>query len=228
MKELFFRAGIVLDEVQEERFLRYADLLTEYNEKFNLTAITDRREIYEKHFLDSALGGAYLSAGAEVVDVGSGAGFPAIPLKILRPDLKITMLDSLQKRVGFLNVVLQELGLAGIEAVHGRAEDFAKTNRERYDYAVARAVAPLDVLSEYCLPFVKVGGAFIAYKGRNAEEELATATRAIEILGGRETEVHAYALPSGDERAILTIKKGAPTPRKYPRGQNKPRTNPLR
>ena len=229
MRELFSRAGIQVNEEQEKKFAKYAELLLEYNEKFNLTAITEMAEIYEKHFLDSALSYAFFPQNAEIIDVGSGAGFPAIPLKILRPDLKITMLDSLQKRVGFLNVVINELGLSGCAAIHARCEDYAKTPaRESFDCAVARAVAPLNVLAEYCLPFVKKGGFFLAYKGQNAEEECADAKNAVRILGGAGIDTESYSLPSGDKRALVKIEKSATTPTKYPRGQNKPRTAPLR
>lgn len=229
MRELFLRAGIDLTEEQVARFSRYADLLIEYNEKFNLTAITERSDVYEKHFLDSVLAEKYIPAGASVIDVGSGAGFPAIPLKIVRPDLRVVMLDSLNKRVGFLQTVIGELGLTGIEAIHARAEDFAKTaKRESFDVAVARAVAPYDVLAEYCLPFVKVGGIFLAYKGQNAEAEREEGKRAVRILGGETPVLHNYALPNGDKRAIIETKKASLTPTKYPRGQNKPRLSPLR
>lgn len=229
MRDLFLRAGIDLTEEQVARFSRYADLLIEYNEKFNLTAITERSDVYEKHFLDSVLAEKYIPAGAAVIDVGSGAGFPAIPLKIVRPDLRFVLLDSLNKRVGFLQAVIGELGLTGIEAIHARAEDFAKTaKRESFDAAVARAVAPYDVLAEYCLPFVKVGGIFLAYKGQNAEAEREEGKRAVRILGGETPVLHNYALPNGDKRAIVETKKASLTPAKYPRGQNKPRLSPLR
>ena len=224
MKELFSRAGIILTDEQEKAFARYAELLLEYNEKFNLTAITKIEDIYEKHFLDSALGSTLFSENAKIIDVGSGAGFPAIPLKIVRNDLKITMLDSLQKRVGFLDVVIKELGLTEITAVHARAEDYAKTPaRESFDYATARAVAPLNVLAEYCLPFVKVGGSFVAYKGQNADAELSDAEAAVRTLGGEEPSLRTYELPSGDKRAFVQIEKSRLSPAKYPRGQNKPR-----
>lgn len=228
MRELFLSAGAELTDEQEKKFARYAELLLEYNEKFNLTAITKIEEIYEKHFLDSALGQAIFSQNATIIDVGSGAGFPAIPLKIVRPDLKITMLDSLQKRVGFLDVAIKELGLSDISALHARAEDYAKTSaRESFDYATARAVAPYNVLAEYCLPFVKIGGKLVAYKGQNAEIERQEAKNAVKILGGKEAISQAYTLPSGDGRTFLIAEKIAPTPKKYPRGQNKPRLAPL-
>lgn len=227
MKDLFSRAGIDLTDEQIALFDRYAGLLTEYNEKFNLTAITERSEIDEKHFLDSALAARFFPTGATVIDVGTGAGFPSIPLKILRPDLRITMIDSLQKRIGFLETVIEELGLTDVRAQHARAEDFAKTEREKYDCATARAVAPLNVLAEYCLPFVKTGGLFLAYKGQNAASEALSARNAFAILGGTEPKIDFYTLPSGDKRGLIESKKVTKTPPKYPRGQNKPRLSPL-
>lgn len=219
--------GIKIDEKMQEAFEKYADILLYYNQKFNLTAIVDREEIKIKHFLDSLLGADFLDCGGTVIDVGSGAGFPAIPLKIYRNDLKITMLDSLKKRVDFLNNVIKELRLTDAEAYHLRAEDAGKgAFRERFDFAVARAVADMSVLAEYSLPLVKIGGKFIAYKG-DADEELGRAERAIKILGGEVETIKKLCLPDGSKRSIVVIKKEKSTPTKYPRGQNKPRTAPL-
>lgn len=211
----------------QKQFDRYTELLLEYNQKFNLTAIVNPDEIKIKHYLDSLTGAEFIRENASVIDVGSGAGFPAIPLKIYRNDLKITMLDSLNKRVNFLNLVVKTLGLSDANAVHFRAEDAGKTElRESFDFAVARAVADMAVLSEYTLPFVKAGGKLIAYKG-DVDEELKNAEKAINILGGKLEKVNKFTLPDGSKRSIIIVEKVAKTPVKYPRGQNKPRISPL-
>lgn len=225
--DIFKDYGLNITENMQKQFDRYTELLLEYNQKFNLTAIVNPDEIKIKHYLDSLTGAEFISENASVIDVGSGAGFPAIPLKIYRNDLKITMLDSLNKRVNFLNLVVKELGLSDANAVHFRAEDAGKTElRESFDFAVARAVADMAVLSEYTLPFVKIGGKLIAYKG-DVDEELKNAERALNILGGKIEKVNKFALPDGSKRSIIIVKKVAKTPVKYPRGQNKPRINPL-
>jgi len=224
---IFTDYNINLTAEMEEKFGKYTELITYYNTFMNLTAITEKDEIYVKHYLDSLLGAAFLDKNSTVIDVGSGAGFPAIPLKIYRPDLKITMLDSLNKRVNFLKNTAKELDLTEINAVHLRAEDAGKGEyRERYDYAVARAVADMSVLSEYTLPFIKIGGKFVAYKGE-AEEELKAAENALKILGGIVESVEKFTLPDGSKRSIIIVKKIKNTPPKYPRGQNKPRISPL-
>ena len=225
---LFSEYGFSLNERQKEQFSKYREILLSYNEKFNLTAITDPYEIEVKHFLDSVVGEKYIPQGAAVVDIGSGAGFPAVPLKIYRPDLKITMLDSLAKRVRFLEEVVKTLGLSNAESIHIRAEDAAKgTFRESFFVAVARAVAPFATLSEYALPMVKVGGKFIAYKGPDVEEELAAGKKAVTVLGGKILSAEKYRLPDGSGRSLIVIGKTSPTPAKYPRGQNKPRLSPI-
>lgn len=225
--DIFKNYGLNITENMQKQFDRYTELLLEYNQKFNLTAIVNPDEIKIKHYLDSLTGAEFIKENASVIDVGSGAGFPAIPLKIYRNDLKITMLDSLNKRVNFLNLVVKELGLSDANAVHFRAEDAGKTElRESFDFAVARAVADMAVLSEYTLPFVKIGGKLIAYKG-DVDEELKNSERAINILGGKLEKVNKFALPDGSKRSIIIVKKVAKTPVKYPRGQNKPRINPL-
>lgn len=225
---LFSEYGFSLNELQKEQFSKYREILLYYNEKFNLTAITDPYEIAVKHFLDSVVGEKHIPAGAAVVDIGSGAGFPAVPLKIYRPDLKITMLDSLAKRVRFLEEVVKTLGFSNAESIHIRAEDAAKgTFRESFFVAVARAVAPLATLAEYALPLVKVGGKFIAYKGPDVEEELAAGEKAVKVLGGKILSSEKYLLPDGSGRSLIVIEKTAPTPAKYPRGQNKPRLSPI-
>lgn len=225
--DIFKDYGLNITENMQKQFDRYTELLLEYNQKFNLTAIVNPDEIKKKHYLDSLTGAEFIGENASVIDVGSGAGFPAIPLKIYRKDLKITMLDSLNKRVNFLNLVVNTLGLSDANAVHFRAEDAAKTElRESFDFAVARAVADMAVLSEYTLPFIKPGGKLIAYKG-DVDEELKNAERAINILGGKLEKVNKFTLPDGSKRSIIIVEKVAKTPVKYPRGQNKPRINPL-
>lgn len=225
--DIFKDYGLNITENMQKQFDRYTELLLEYNQKFNLTAIVNPDEIKIKHYLDSLAGAEFIAEKASVIDVGSGAGFPAIPLKIYRNDLKITMLDSLNKRVNFLNLAVKVLGLSDAKAVHFRAEDAGKTElRESFDFAVARAVADMAVLSEYTLPFVKPGGKLIAYKG-DVDEELDNAERAINILGGKLEKVNKFTLPDGSKRSIIIVKKVAKTPVKYPRGQNKPRIKPL-
>ena len=225
--DIFKDYGLNITENMQKQFDRYTELLLEYNQKFNLTAIVNPDGIKIKHYLDSLTGAEFIGENASVIDVGSGAGFPAIPLKIYRNDLKITMLDSLNKRVNFLNLVVKTLGLSDANAVHFRAEDAAKTElRESFDFAVARAVADMAVLSEYTLPFIKPGGKLIAYKG-DVDEELKNAERAINILGGKLEKVNKFTLPDGSKRSIIIVEKVAKTPVKYPRGQNKPRIKPL-
>ena len=210
----------------EEKFQRYYELLTEWNKKFNLTAITEKNEVYVKHFEDSLLGKDFIPQGASLCDVGSGAGFPGVVLKIVRPDLQLTLMDSLNKRVEFLKMLLQELELDG-ECLHMRAEDAAKTTlRESFDVVTARAVARLNTLSEYCLPLVRVGGSFLAYKA-DAAEECKESEAAIRILGGRIEQVVHKELSDGQKRTIIEVKKIKETPKKYPRGRNKERTSPL-
>ncbi|HOQ75242.1 MAG TPA: 16S rRNA (guanine(527)-N(7))-methyltransferase RsmG [Thermoclostridium sp.] len=224
--------GVPLSEKNEEKFSAYTRLLLEWNKKINLTSVTDEKEIIIKHYLDSlSLGSAVDLKGKTLIDVGTGAGFPGIPLKILREDLAVTLLDSLEKRVRFLNEVIGCLSLDGIEAIHGRAEDYGvkQEYREKYDYATARAVAELSVLCEYCLPFVKPGGLFIAMKGPSAETELQEAGKAISILGGRLEDVKKLVLPFSDyERTIILIRKCRHTPAGYPRKSGKPTKSPLK
>lgn len=224
------QCGIPLTEAMLSAFQRYGELLIDWNSRMNLTAITDPEEIAVKHFLDSLL---LLKAceperGAGLLDVGAGAGFPSLPLKIARPDLDVTMLDSLQKRIGFLEEVTGALGLP-CRFLHGRAEDFAhlETHRERYDLVTARAVAALRVLSEYCLPYVKVGGRFLAMKGASVEEELREAENAIRCLGGEVESQQSFTLPDGGKRGILVIRKISRSSPKYPRTPGKITKAPL-
>ncbi len=224
----------------EDKFLHYIALLRTWNEKINLTAITDDEGIAVRHILDSLTllpliqdfrqAPARPSEGlTRLIDVGSGAGFPGLPLKIVCPDLEVVLLDSLAKRVRFLETVISELGLTGIRAIHGRAEDAARRSdlRERFDLATARAVAPLPVLCEYCLPFIRPGGQFLAMKGL-AHDELASAGRAIQLLGCQTAEAASFCLPGTDmNRMIIRISKVRPTPAAYPRKAGKAEQNPL-
>lgn len=209
-------------------FDTYYQELVSYNEKVNLTAITEVNEVFTKHFLDSILSIDAIPVNSSVVDVGTGAGFPSLPIKIVRPDIKLTMVDSLNKRVNFLNSLCDKMKIESTN-VHARVEDFAKNNREKFDVAVARAVAKLNTLLEYLLPLVKVGGLVIAYKGANLAEEFMEADTALEVLGGKVLKSLRFDLPNGHgERNILIIEKVKPTDKIYPRPQNKPKTNPIK
>ena len=218
-------------------FLEYARLLKEWNEKMNLTNITDDKGIAIRHFIDSLTLVSHLEEecvkkgkmNLSLIDVGTGAGFPGIPLKVAMPSLEVTLLDSLRKRVGFLDAVCEALELKGITTVHSRAEDagLSKQYREKYDVATARAVASLPVLCEYCLPFVKIGGIFLAMKG-NVEEEAEAAKKAIVTMGGTLETLHHFMLPGTDmKRSIIVIRKVRPTPAKYPRQAGKPEKEPI-
>lgn len=213
-----------------ERFDRYAEMLVDWNEKINLTAITAPDEIVIKHFVDSLLLlKAYdVPKGASMIDVGTGAGFPSVPVAMVRDDIRLTLMDSLNKRINFLKELSEALGV-NAECVHARAEEFGNKPeyREQYDVACARAVAHLRELSEYCLPFVKVGGAFVALKSIGLEQELEEAKAAIDILGGKVEKIARFTLPDGAERAIAVIRKIRPTPKKFPRPYGKIKKNPL-
>lgn len=216
---------ITSNERVRAAFDRYAEMLTERNEKVNLTAITDPDEIRVKHFTDSLAAIDFIKTGATVLDIGSGAGFPGIPLKIARDDISVTLLDSVNKKVAFMNDVIADLGLKNIEAVHARIEDFP--HKGEFDVAVSRAVAELTTLAEYALPFVKVGGTFVAYKSEKAEAEAAAAGNAVALLGGRLREIREVNVAPGLTRKLIVIDKIDPTPLKYPRGKNLPRLKPL-
>ncbi len=216
--KLFNDCGFELTDKQYADFLTYAELLVEWNEKMNLTAITDPAGISEKHFLDSVLMLKYadISENASLIDVGTGAGFPGVALKIYRNDLNVTLLDSLNKRLNFLNEVSAKLEMP-MPTVHARAEDGSRKPelREKFDVATARAVAALPVLYEYCMPYIKVGGRFLALKGPN--EDYKAAGNALKLLGGKLSDVKEYSLPSGDKRLIVIAEKISQTPSKYPR-----------
>lgn len=228
LKGLFEKYNISADNECYCKLEKFYNMVVETNEKFNLTAITEKNDFAVKHLLDSSMPYVLLPQNASVIDIGAGAGFPSIPLKIIRPDLNLVMLDSLNKRVNFLNDCIRELGLENAIAVHSRAEDYAQKNREKFDVAIARAVASMDTLSEYCLPFVKIGGVFIALKGSSYAEELEKAKEAIRVLGGEIDNIQTINVEEIDsERANIVIKKILCTPNKYPRGKNLPRLKPL-
>ena len=220
-----------LTEDQVENFFKYMNLLLEWNEKINLTAITDVDDIILKHFIDSMTVLKYIEKDKSIIDVGTGAGFPGIPIAIMREDVKITLLDSLNKRINFLNEVCSELKINNIETIHGRAEEAGqnKQYREKYDIAVSRAVANMTTLSEYLIPFVKVGGICICMKGCEIDHELEQAKFAIKELGGKIEKVEKFNLPDSDiERNIVIIKKITPTPNRYPRKAGMPSKMPIR
>ena len=228
LKEL----NISFDDDRISKLLRFYEMLVEWNEFMNLTAITEFDEVMVKHFVDSAsIVKVLIPSTEKMIDIGCGAGFPGLPLKILFPELKVTLLDSLNKRVGFLNEVIKELGLKDIEAVHGRAEDIARNKdfREKYDLCVSRAVANFSTLSEYCLPFVKKDGSFVAYKSEKGSTELEEAGTAISILGGEVIKEEEFLLPGTDNgRTLYLIKKVKETPNKYPRKAGTPSKEPIR
>ena len=222
--------NIILSEMQVEQFFKYMNLLLEWNEKINLTAITDENEIILKHFVDSLTICKYLENKNSLIDVGTGAGFPGIPVKIVRPDLKIVLLDSLNKRVKFLNDVIEKLDLKNIVALHGRAEEVARKPeyREQFDIVTSRAVANLSVLLEYLVPFVKVGERCICMKGAEIEEELNSAGKAMMVLGAKIDKVDDFLLPGSDMRRNLVIlKKMKETSGKYPRKAGVPAKDPI-
>lgn len=220
--------GIEISQEKAKQFYKYMELLLEWNEKMNLTAITDPEEVILKHFVDSLTIIPYLNNANTILDVGTGAGFPGLPLKIIEQDKEFTLLDSLNKRITFLQTVISELELKNIQAVHGRAEEYISKKRESYDIAASRAVAKLNVLIEYMLPFVKVGGRCICMKSFEIEEELKEAKKAIEILGGEIEKVDEITLPNTDiKRKIVIIKKIKNTPNKYPRKAGTPAKEPI-
>ena len=226
------KLGISLTEQQSEQLYEYYRLLVEWNSFMNLTGITEFSEVVQKHFVDSLsiVKVKNMNDVDNLIDVGTGAGFPGLPLKIVFPHLKVTLLDSLNKRIDFLNAVIEKTGLTGIETIHGRAEDFAKPGlkREIYDLCVSRAVANLATLSEYCLPFVKIGGEFIPYKSGEVADELQDAKSAVFLLGGKVESCENFDLPGSDiHRSLVRIKKVGGCPKKYPRKAGLPSKVPL-
>ena len=231
------KINIEISDDQINCFEKYYELLIEKNKVMNLTAITDKEDVIVKHFIDSIAlipylldKGININNELKIIDIGTGAGFPGLPLKIMMPDVKFTLLDSLNKRVSFLNEVIDELKLKDIEALHGRAEDYASDNkyREKYDICVSRAVANLSTLSEYCIPFVKEDGYFISYKAGESEEEINKSKNAIKILGGKINKVEEFVLPGTDaSRVFVFIRKQELTDKKYPRKAGVPAKKPL-
>lgn len=216
--------NISLTEEQLDKLEIYYNMLVETNAKFNLTAITDRQEVQIKHFIDSMMGHIAIKENATLVDIGSGAGFPALPLALYRSDIAVTLVDSLHKRVEFTQQVAEAIGV-NATCVHSRAEDFANEHRQQFDVATARAVAPLNILLEYTAPLVKIGGIVLAYKAN--DEELELAKKAIFLLGLKYNRTIDFTLPNGDNRCLIVFDKIAGTPKQYPRGGNKPRKMPL-
>ena len=228
IENIFLKNKIVLSQKQKEDFYNYYCLLIEWNNKFNLTAITEQKDVIYKHFLDSVSSANLIKENSYVLDIGAGAGFPSLPLKILRPDLKIVMLDSVNKKVLFLQEVVKNLKLNNVFAVHARAEDLAqkKEYRESFDYVVSRAVSRLNTLAEYSLPFLKQNGKLIAYKSVDTEIEIEESKNAFNILGGKVDKIEDVSYEKND-RKLIVILKTFKTPNKYPRSGNKPRLQPL-
>lgn len=232
IKEVFDKMHIELPDGALELLNRYYEMLIDTNKVMNLTAITEYSEVVIKHFADSAAIGCItdMNGNIDLIDVGTGAGFPGIVLKIVYPQLSVVLLDSLNKRVNFLKNVITELGLTDISAIHGRAEDIARNKdyREKFDLCVSRAVANMSSLSEYCLPFVKVGGRFISYKADGCDEEVKTASKAVNILGGKIRKIESYVIPDTDIcRKFVVIDKLRNTSAKYPRKAGLPTKEPL-
>lgn len=229
MENLFRENGVLISREKIEKLESFRELLLFYNSKFNITTIKDKEQVYVKHFLDSIYCEKLFKENSSVIEIGSGGGFPSIPLKIFRDDLSFTLVESTGKKCLFLKEAVKELKLENVQVINSRAEDLAKDNkyREKFDHVTARAVARLNSLCEYCIPFIKKGGTFIALKG-NAEEEIEEAKNAVEILGGKYKSIKEYNLPLEDaKRTLIEIEKIKNTPPSYPRGNGKERKNPL-
>ena len=221
---------IKISEEKAKTFSNYYNEIIDYNEKVNLTSITKKEDVYIKHFLDSVLPINFFKKNSKIIDIGSGAGFPGIPIKIIRNDIRLTMIDSLNKRVFFLKNIINKFRLKESNAIHSRAEKIAhsKEHREQYDYCVSRAVAPLNILLEYCIPFIKVNGYFIAYKSIKTEEEVNQSKNAMMILGCEVYKIETHKIgPEDAERRLIYIKKTKKTDKKYPRDKNLPRKMPI-
>lgn len=228
MAEESEKIGIKLPNEQLNEFYEYMQLLLEWNEKMNLTAITDPEEVIKKHFVDSITIKKYIKEENRLIDVGTGAGFPGIPLKIVDKSIKLTLLDSLNKRINFLNEIIEKLNLKEVNTIHSRAEEYAKNKaRESYDVAVSRAVADLPILLEYLMPYVKLNGICICMKGPKAQEELERSKKAINILGGKLEKVEKITIDEEMERNLIIIRKIKDTPNKYPRKAGIPTKNPI-
>lgn len=233
MEEGFKQLKLPYNKDIESRFVLYRDVLKEWNQKINITSIDDDEDIYLKHFIDSVLllNEDNINENKKIIDVGTGGGFPGLPLKIVNDNYKVTLLDSLRKRIDFLSEVIKLLDLKDVKLIHGRAEDYGqnKEHRENYDICVSRAVAPLNVLSEYCIPFVKVGGYFVAFKSDNISQEISDSDNAIKKLGGKIKEIKRIYLPGTDIiRKIVIIEKIDTTNIRYPRKAGKPGKDPLK
>lgn len=230
--QLLAETGFVLSDQQKEQFATYFDRLVEWNEKINLTAITEKNEVYLKHFYDSLapiLQGILTNQPLKLLDIGAGAGFPSLPMKILFPQLEVTIIDSLNKRINFLNLLAEDLGLTGVHFYHGRAEDFGqdKTFRGQFDVVTARAVARMQILAELTIPFLKIGGQLIALKASSADTELDQAKTALNLLFAQVSNSINYQLPNGDDRNLTLVTKKKETPNKYPRKAGIPNKKPL-
>lgn len=229
IEKIFKNNKIELNFEKIDKFSLFFDILIENNKKFNLTRIIKKENVVKKHFLDSIMANNFIKFNSTIIDVGTGAGFPSVPLKIYRNDLNFVLVDSVNKKIEFLNSVIKDLNLQNIKTIHDRCEDLAHKieYRENFDVCVSRAVAEMNILCEYCLPFVKIGGIFISYKSENIQEELEKAQKAIDILGGKIKEIFIYDLDGERKNSLVIIEKIRRTPKQFPRRNNKPRSIPI-